>query len=541
MVRMVKNGGTKIVLTASQTEISDFRNNPFIAFSGSFPHRMPIWSSRMLLFPPPPVENGRSRFAPYGLRKIEAGLLDNGFSQDDIMTVIPDDLNKVVGPDTKVVGISAMDPLGLAYVSFTYSTFLGWGNEPENLHSFQKIFRTKAIKKHKPKIIVGGAGSWQIGPKAQKLLGIDTVIIGEADEIAVELFNKAVKGEALPARVKQKRSSPIEKIPLIKNAAVHGTVEISRGCGRNCQFCTPTMRKRRDMPIEKIVEEVKVNIANGNDMITLATEDLFLYCYDRTTKFHPNAMAVYNLIKNIAAVPGVKAIQPAHISLTPAVVDPEMISELTNIMQDCCRYHYKGEPIITAETGIETASPRLIGKYMRGKCLPYKPEQWPEVILESYGILNDNNWTPLSTIIIGLPEEQESDTLTTLELVDDIFNYRSFLVPNLFANLEECILRNERRANFDACTDTQIELFQRCWEYNAHLWKEDWLGKNRTPMGFAQKLAATLIFNAAYLIYYRWGKGNLAKIRRDLLLKVSGTKPIEKISASLKAIKSALR
>ena len=55
---------------------------------------------------------------------------------------------------------------------------------------------------------------------------------------------------------------------------------------------------------------------------------------------------------------------------------------------------------------------------MRGKCLPYKPEQWPEVILEAYGILNDNNWTPLSTIIIGLPDEQESDVLRTLELVE---------------------------------------------------------------------------------------------------------------------------
>ncbi len=537
---MKRNNGVKIVLTASETEISDFRNNPFIAFSGSFPHRMPLWSSRTFLFPPPPVENGRSKFAPYGLRKVEASLLENGFNQEDIATAIPDDLNKVIGPNTQVLGISAMDPLGLAYVSFTYSTFLGWGSEPENLHAFQKIFRTKAVKKYKPKIIVGGAGSWQIGAGAQKKLGIDTIIIGEADQIAVRIFKKAINGEPLPKRVKQKQSSPIEKIPNIKNASLHGTVEISRGCGRNCQFCTPTMRRRRDMPIEKIIEEVQVNVAKGNDLITLATEDLFLYCYDRTTKFHPNAMAVYNLIKNIAAVPGVKAIQPAHISLTPAVVDPEMISGLTSIMQDYCRYHYRGDPIITAETGIETASPRLIGKYMRGKCLPYKPEQWPELILESYGILNDNNWTPLSTIIIGLPEEQESDVIATLELVDEIFHYRSFLVPNLFANLHECILRNERRANFDACSDVQVELFQRCWEYNIHLWKEDWLGENKNPIGFALQLASNLIFNAAYLIYYRWGQGNLAKIRNNLLMKVVGKTPIEKVSTSLKAVKSAL-
>ncbi len=538
---MIKNDGVKIVLTASETEISDFKNNPFIAFSGSFPHLMPLWSSRTFLFPPPPVENGQAKFAPYGLRKVEAALLNAGFKVEDIVTVIPDNLNKVIGPNTKVLGISAMDPLGLAYVSFTYSTFLGWGNIPENLYAFQKIFRTRALKKYKPKVIVGGAGAWQIGPKTQKILGIDTVIIGEGDEIAADIFKKAVNGEPLPSISKMKRSVPIEKIPIIRRAALHGCVEISRGCGRNCQFCTPTMRLRRDFPLERIIKEVQVNINNGNDMITLATEDVFLYCYDRTSKFHPNAMAVYNLFKGIASVPGVSAIQPAHISLAPAVVEPEMISELTHVMQDYCRYHYKGNPIITAETGIETASPRLIAKYMRGKCLPYKPEQWPETILEAFGILNDNNWSPLATIIIGLPDEHDSDVITTLELVDEIFKYRAFLVPNLFANLQECILHNSRRANFDACSEEQIELFQRCWEYNIHLWKDDWLGKRNTPIGFATQLATVLIFNAALLLKYRWGRGNLAKIRRELIMKIIGKKPIEKISTAVKLVKSGLK
>ncbi len=538
---MIKNGGYKIVLTASETEISDFRNNPFIAFTGSFPHYMPLWSSRAYLFPPPPAENGRSKIAPYGLRKIEAALLDKGFTEDEVITAIPDDLDKVIGPNTKVLAISSMDPLGLAYVSFTYSTFLGWGSIPQNLYSFQKIFRTKALKKYKPKIIVGGAGSWQIGPRARQLLGIDAIVLGEADETGPEIIIKAVNGESFPAIVKPEQSPPIEKIPLIKKATCHGIVEVSRGCGRNCQFCTPTMRKRRDMPIDRVVEEVKVNVANGVDMITLSTEDVFLYSYERGTKFHPNAMAVYNLIKSIADVPGVKAIQPAHISLAPACVDPEMISGLSEIMNDYCRYHYKGDPIITAETGIETGSTRLIGKYMRGKCLPFKPEQWQETVLDAYGILNDNNWTPLSTIIISLPGENDEDALQTLELIDEIFHYKSFLVPNLFANLQECILRNERRANFDGISDIQVEVFQRCWEYNLSRWKEDWLGPSDKPLGFATRLLTQLIFYGALLLKYRWGNDNLSKIRRDLIYKVIGKKPIEQLNTAHKLIKSGLK
>ncbi|MHA1276384.1 MAG: B12-binding domain-containing radical SAM protein [Candidatus Helarchaeota archaeon] len=538
---MTKKGGTKIVLTASETEISDFKNNPFIAFTGSFSHYMPLWTSRWYLFPSPPVINGSAKWAPYGMRKIEAGLLESGFKPEDIVTAIPDDLNKVVGPNTRVVAISSMDPLGLAYVSFTYSTVLGWGSIPENLYAFQKIFRTKALKKYKPKIIVGGSGAWQIGPTARKLLGIDTVILGEADEIAPEIFKKAVEGESLPSVVKAKRSPPVDKIPLIRNPSVHGIVEISRGCGRNCQFCAPTMRKRRDMPIERVVKEVAVNASNGIDLVTLATEDLFLYQYDRTTKFHPNALAVYNLIKSISEVPGVAAIQPAHISLAPAVVDPEMISELTTVMSEYCRYHYKGAPIITAETGIETGSSRLIAKYMRGKCLPFKPEEWQEMVLQAYGILNDNNWAPLSTIIIGLPDETDDDALKTLELIDEIFNYRSFLVPNLFTNLQECILRKERRANFNVISDTQVEVFQRCWEYNLHLWKQDWLGANNTPQGFMINMAAQLIFGGAVILKYRWGGGNLNKIRKDLIMKIMGLKPIEKISRAVRLINNKLK
>ena len=38
------------------------------------------------------------------------------------------------------------------------------------------------------------------------------------------------------------------------------------------------------------------------------------------------------------------------------------------------------KPIVTAETGIETGSVRLMRKYMAGKMLPYKPEQWREIV-----------------------------------------------------------------------------------------------------------------------------------------------------------------
>ncbi len=75
--------GTKIVLTASATEMSDFLNNPFIAFVAGFGKGpIPLGFVRKTLYPP--VErkiDGRAGFAPYGLRKVEAMLLQSGFSE----------------------------------------------------------------------------------------------------------------------------------------------------------------------------------------------------------------------------------------------------------------------------------------------------------------------------------------------------------------------------------------------------------------------------------------------------------------------------
>ena len=80
---MASGSGIKIVLTASATEMSDFFNNPFIAFVAGFGKGLfPTEFVRKILYPP--VErkpDGRARFAPYGLRKVEAILLESGFTE----------------------------------------------------------------------------------------------------------------------------------------------------------------------------------------------------------------------------------------------------------------------------------------------------------------------------------------------------------------------------------------------------------------------------------------------------------------------------
>jgi radical SAM superfamily enzyme YgiQ (UPF0313 family) len=262
-----------------------------------------------------------------------------------------------------------MDPTGMGYVSKTYSSIIG-GGEPMNALEFQKLVRHPSIKKFKPKIVVGGFGSWQLERKQMTdKYGVDCVLIGGRPDAIIDVFKKAVNGESFPRVVRADEALPkwdYAKMPLSKHAAIHGAVEISKGCGRNCQFCTPTVQTKVDVPLDRITQEVEMTTREGSDHITLVTEDLFLYGA-KNKSFIPNKEAVVKLVKSVAEHPGVKSVQVSHMSLAPIVHNPQMVKEMAEILIERSWYSLGKKAIITAETGIETGSARLMKKYMAGK------------------------------------------------------------------------------------------------------------------------------------------------------------------------------
>jgi radical SAM superfamily enzyme YgiQ (UPF0313 family) len=507
---MATNSGVKVVLTASATEMSDYFNNPFVAFVAGFAKGpVPLWVLRKWLYPPAGRDgDGRAKCAPYGLRKIEALLLKNGYKESEVAVVHPADMDVFVGPNTKVVGISSMDPTGMGYVSKTYSSLVG-GGEPMNAIEFRELVNHQSIRKYKPKLIVGGFGSWQLERrKVSEKYGVDCVIIGGGQEAVLGVFRKAVNGEPLSRVVRAVNNPDSENIPMIRHSAIHGCVEISRGCGRNCQFCTPTVQKKVDVPLEMVMKEVALTTREGNSHITLVTEDLFLYGA-KDTRFVPNKEAVLRLVKRVAAHPGIKAIQPSHMSLAPVVCDPDMVREVAEVLIDYNWYFHGKKPIVTSETGIETGSTRLMQKYMAGKMLPYPPEQWKEVVSQAFGILNDNDWYPLATLIVGLPEEKEEDVAETLELMDDLKEYNAFYVPLFFVPLENCLLVNKRGAELDLLTKIRWEFLNRCWEYNVRIWRDTFL-EHRFSNPVLYKLVKRMVIPYAARmagIYYRLKHG----------------------------------
>ena len=502
--RMPKNGGVPIVLTASMIEMSDFNLNPFVAFSGGFPLVLPKYVLRKKLYPNFYFnEDGTAKFAPYGLRKVET-LLIKEFGEKNVVTVHPHNLHEFIGPKTKVVGISTMDPLGLGFVSRTYTSILGLSGKPASLVEFENLLSNSAFRKYKPKIIVGGSGAWQI-PRAnmQDKLGIDTVFIGQAEHSVIEIFRKAVDGEELD-KVITTQIPEKKEVPTIKKPSLYGTVEITRGCGRGCAFCSPTMRQRYSFPLEHILKEVKLNAKSGARMILLQTDDIFLYKTKRN--FIPNREAIVELIQSVDKVAGVNLIQIAHASLAPVVCDRKIVEEIAPALVEKSMWVCRGKHCGSIEVGIETGSVQLMKKYMAGKMLPYKPEQWQDIVIQAIGTLNDNDICPLATLILGLPAEQEEDILATLELLDKLKNAKIFYVPLLFTSEEESVLKGRRHTDLKDLDEFQWEIISRCWRRNFDLWAPN---LNKIAL-FGTLLASP---------YYRWKHGK--KILKPIM-KFSG-------------------
>jgi len=496
--------GYPIVLTASRAEANEYDNNPFAAFICTFPKKFSSLALRKHLINIPNNKDGAALRTIYGLRKVET-LISEEFGKKNVVVAHYDQLHKFIGKNTKIVGISSMDPMGLAYVSTTYNSLIGFGGEALNAAEFEKLITHPAIQHYKPKIIVGGAGSWQINEAGtQKKWGIDILFQGEAEEDLVSVFKKMMNNEPVPSYfVAQKPNR--KKIPPITHAACYGMVEITRGCGRGCQFCSPTNRTKYSFPLEYIMKEVKTNINGGESTIFTVTEDIFLY--KSKTGFIPNREAIVKLYKSIASYPGVEHILLSHASLAPVIYDQKLMDELSPILLEKTRWTpelTKSYPkrFVSVEVGIETGSVRLMKKYMKGKALPYSVDNWPELVVQGVGIMNDHDWWPLCTIMTGQPDETEDDVRATLNLIDDLRNHNAkmFYTPVLFIPLKDAMLRNYRRTNLKNLSELQWEVIARCWKNNIDFWSPN------------KKWILNPMFFFTHWFFTRWKHGKKATI-----------------------------
>lgn len=475
---MMGTHGRKIVLAASNSESSEYEQK---AWSQMLLATLPArYTKAFHVNWPRPNElapDGQAKFVPHGLRIIESLLLQR-FSPEDVAVCYPEQLGQFVGDETRVVGIHAHNPLGITFATDVYPYFYGKDVEPINAAEFRKLILHPELRRHRDhlKIIVGGPGAWQIERKnLQDEWQIDCLVNGEAEDIALPLFEAAFRGEGIPRKV-EAESPELSHIPPIRHRATYGVVEITRGCGRGCQFCSIPLRDGKSIPLPQILQNVRAQVAEGADTILLTTEDLFLY--EQGPKFQTNVAALKRLFESVAAVPGVKHINLTHGTMAPFLTNPELLDELSELVvgksstQHPASTHPDNRYAIMF-IGLETGSVRLFRQYMKGKSYPFRPEQWPDVILKGMELQNRYNWFPICTFIIGLPGETREDTKQSLDLLYALKDSKWVVVPTLFVPLGDTRLGAQESAKIFNLTDLQWEFFFTCWRFNLDFWRRE--------------------------------------------------------------------
>jgi radical SAM superfamily enzyme YgiQ (UPF0313 family) len=119
------------------------------------------------------------------------------------------------------------------------------------------------------------------------------------------------------------------------------------------------------------------------------------------------------------------------------------------------------------ETGIETASTRLMKQTMSGKIFPFKIKNWEKIIKESLELMHDNNFIPYCSLIIGLPGENSEDVIKTLNLIDDLKTLRFILLPSGFTPLGMYTDLDAKKSSFNSLDPLNKELVVKCAVHNS--------------------------------------------------------------------------
>jgi radical SAM superfamily enzyme YgiQ (UPF0313 family) len=369
---------------------------------------------------------------------------------------------------------------------------------PINSHYARDMFaKIKANSYRKNfKVIVGGSGGWQIAQtNTFEELSVDCVVEGRSESAdTMELFRKAIRGEELPRQIEVQHPTHRDSILVPQKRTTFGVIEMTTGCGRRCRFCLPDLNPQIDVPKDKIMAAVRANVAQGNKQISLATEDMFIWGQVQTDTpfFFPNREALLDLYSEIVNTPGVEHHVLSHCTITPAVVDPMLIKKLSDVLLPKSPLHFPylsthpQKKALSPLIGLETGSVRLAKKLMPSKGVPFSIEDWPSVLLEGLRVMNQNNWFPVMTLIVGSPDETDEDVKATLDLIYEMErrNLFAFLVPSIFTPLHDTILEKAKGVTETRnLTRLQWQLLMKCWKLNLRPGQYSWWGPTAWRVG----------------------------------------------------------
>lgn len=478
----------QIILSSDRSLETTYRDNNFIGYLSSLPLGVIPKKIYDWFYPMPQVGINFSLEKPHlSIRTIETILtnLKKEYHKISAIRIVhPDYIEQCIG-DGDILLLSTMDPLGIGPATNSWK-FINSGTPYHVYYFWDLVERMRILKRKKQfKLIIGGAGAWQL----LKLhdfnnYGIDQIFLGEAEKTLPSIIQNELQGLENPKIIHGKMADP-DEIPVLLGPTNLNMIEVSRGCGRMCQFCSPTRSgKMRFVPKEVILKTTENFISKNERILNLQSEDTLRY---GSKNFSIDEDELLGLYRDLFSK-GIHKIYITHATLANFVDSPDSISKLTKILNLHGHKYYGFQP------GIESGSDRLMKKLMEGKYLPVKDMNWKEIVLNAFKICHENKWVPTASVVLGLPGEDGDDLKETKDLILNLISkdYLFIFAPLIFVSVPKTPLESRKSASIKELSKDQKELFRIMWKFNAKKIMKVWNVYNIQGYTFAKYQDALL-------------------------------------------------
>lgn len=264
-------------------------------------------------------------------------------------------------------------------------------------------FISKA-KSENPEGLIAVVGCYsQTEPEAIKDLGVDVILGTQGRDKIVDLCEEALKSKEQIEYIEDlKIGKSFDDLSMDDNYDMtRAYLKIQEGCNQFCTYCIiPYARgpiTSRDM--ESIIEEAKNLAENGYKEVVLTGIHVASYGYDLDTKYR-----LIDVIEKINEIPKIQRIRLS--SIEPRIIDKEFLDRLSKLDKICDHFH------LSLQAGSDKILKKMNRKYDR------------DTYLEKIDLIRSYypNAGLTTDIMVGFPEESESDFLDTLDMVERI-NY----------------------------------------------------------------------------------------------------------------------